>query len=497
MTDSAVPLTPLAPPPAGAALSDWLAYIEALHACPIDMGLDRVADVAHRMGWPLSPRLLTLAGSSFNPDLPPQEGDPVIITVSGTNGKGSTCAMLDSILQQSGYRVGLYTSPHLLDFNERCHVNGNLATDAELVAAFERVQRARGDVSLTYFEFSTLAIMDVFVQHRLDVWVLEVGLGGRLDAVNILNADCAIITSVDLDHMEYLGPTREHIGREKAGIFRSGRPAVVSDPDPPASVAEVASNIGADLWLFARDFNYQGDRQQWGYAGRSQRRGALAYPALRGANQLLNASAALAALEALRDRLAIAAQSVRQGFALVDWPGRFQVLPGRPAIVLDVAHNPHAAGHLRSNLDNMGFHPFTHAVFGMLADKDVAEVVRLIKDRVDHWHLVPTSGPRGLSVEQLRAILAEQGIDAPAFDWAAAAQARRSGGITRQPPEKSVQEYPDAGSAWALLPDAVDANDRIVVFGSFLTVAAVMRARQRQRAAPSVPSMPASAPPAA
>ena len=474
-------------PPAAAKLSDWLSFIEALHVRPIDMGLERVQLVAQRMGWGLSPRLLTPFDALFDPQAQPVDGEPVVITVSGTNGKGSTCAMLDSILQQSGYRTGLYTSPHLIDFNERCRVNGEVASDAELVAAFERVEQARGDVSLTYFEFSTLAIFDVFVQRKLDVWVLEVGLGGRLDAVNIINADCAIITSVDLDHMEYLGPTREHIGREKAGVFRAGRPAVVSDPDPPASIAEVAAAIGADHWQFGRDFNYQGDRQQWGYAGRSVRRGALAYPALRGANQLLNASAALAALESLRDRLTVAAQSLRQGFALVDWPGRFQVLPGRPAIVLDVAHNPHAAGHLRSNLDNMGFHPFTHAIFGMLADKDVAAVVRQMKDRVDHWHLVPTPGPRGLSVDALKAILLQEGVDAAAFDWDAAAKARKNGGIARQAPEKSVQIYPDIASAWGSVPDAVDANDRIVVFGSFLTVSAVMQARRanRSRATPA------------
>lgn len=476
------------PPGPAATLAQWLSYIEELHPKSIDMGLDRVREVAARMGWGLSARLFSGPGQAFDAAAQPVEGEPIVITVSGTNGKGSTCAMLDSILQQSGYRTGLYTSPHLLAFNERCRVQGEMAGDDELAAAFARVEAARGQVSLTYFEFSTLAVFDVFVQKKLDVWVLEVGLGGRLDAVNIVHPDCAIITSVDLDHMDYLGPTREHIGREKAGIFRAGRPAVVSDPQPPASISEVASGIGADLWLFGRDFNYQGDRQQWGYAGRSMRRGALAYPALRGANQLLNASAALAALEALRERLTVAAQSLRQGFALVDWPGRFQVLPGRPAIVLDVAHNPHAAGHLRSNLDNMGFHPFTHAVFGMLADKDIAEVVRQIKDRVDHWHLVPTPGPRGLSVEKLQAILAEQGVDAAPFDWAAVAAARRSGGIARQAPEKSVQGYPDIGAAWGCVPDAVDANDRIVVFGSFLTVAAVMQARQRNRS-PAPPAV--------
>ncbi|MFY3199987.1 bifunctional folylpolyglutamate synthase/dihydrofolate synthase, partial [Achromobacter xylosoxidans] len=268
-------------PAAGASLSDWLQYLESIHAVAIDMGLERVREVAARMN-------LELPGVKF--------------VVGGTNGKGSTCAMLEAILLAAGYKVGLYTSPHLIDFNERARVNGQIASDEALIEQFSAVEAARGDTSLTYFEFTTLAILRLFSQSRLDAVVLEVGLGGRLDAVNIVDADCAVVTSVDLDHIDYLGDTREKIGFEKAHIYRPGRPAVCADPVPPQSLLDHVEQIGADLWLFGRDYNYSGDRQQWAYGGREQRRSALAYPALRGANQLLNASAALAALESVRDR---------------------------------------------------------------------------------------------------------------------------------------------------------------------------------------------------
>ena len=352
-------------PDAAANLSDWLQYLESIHATAIDMGLDRVRQVADRMA-------LSLPGIKF--------------VVGGTNGKGSTCAMLEAILLAAGYKVGLYTSPHLIDFNERARVNGQIASDQDLIAQFQAVEAARGDVSLTYFEFTTLAVLRLFSQSRLDAVVLEVGLGGRLDAVNIVDADCAIVTSVDLDHTDWLGDTREKIGFEKAHIYRSGRPAICSDPVPPQSLLDYVQEIGADLWLFGRDYNYSGDRQQWAYGGREQRRSAMAYPALRGANQLLNASAALAALESVRDRLPVQQQAVRLGLLQASLPGRFQILPGQPTVILDVAHNPHAAAVLAQNLDNMGFHPYTHAVFGMLNDKDLDGVVAKLGSRIDYWY---------------------------------------------------------------------------------------------------------------
>jgi dihydrofolate synthase / folylpolyglutamate synthase len=352
-------------------LADWLAHVERIHPREIELGLDRVREVARRLD-------LQVPGVS--------------VVVGGTNGKGSTCALLESVLLAAGYRVGCYTSPHLLRFNERARVGGVPASDDALVPLFEAVEQARDGVSLTYFEFTTLVVLKLFEREALDAVVLEVGLGGRLDAVNIVDADCSIVCAIDIDHAALLGDTREKIGWEKAHVFRTGRPAICTDPVPPQSLVDYAREIGADLWLSGRDFHHSGDRQQWRYTGRSVRRNSLAYPALRGANQLLNAAGVLAALEALRDRLPVPQHAVRQGFATVELPGRFQVLAGRPTVVLDVAHNPHAAAHLGANLDAMGFFPATWAVFGMLADKDIDGVIRHLRDRIDHWLCVDLPG---------------------------------------------------------------------------------------------------------
>ncbi|HEY5798793.1 MAG TPA: Mur ligase family protein, partial [Burkholderiaceae bacterium] len=285
-------------------LPEWLALIESRHAeTVINMGLERVRAVKERMALAFK--------------------CPVIM-VAGTNGKGSTCAMLESILMTAGYRTGLYIKPHFLHFNERARINGDMASDQQLVASFTAVEQARGEIALTYFEFTTLAIIHLMTQAELDVAILEVGLGGRLDAVNVIDADVSIVTSVDIDHVDYLGGTREQIGFEKAGVFRTGKTAICSDPVPPQSLIDHAMEIGADLWLMGRDFNYSGDKQQWNYGGRGQRRNSLAYPGLRGANQLLNASAALAALEALKMQLPVGAQEVRSGLVMVELPGRFQ-----------------------------------------------------------------------------------------------------------------------------------------------------------------------------
>ncbi len=422
-------------------LEQWLNRLEAMHPKAIDLGLERVAAVGQRLGLRF---------------------DCPVITVGGTNGKGSTCAMLESILLQGGYRVGLYTSPHFLRFNERARIDGQSASDAQLCAAFEQVEAVRGEVSLTYFEFSTLAIMKLFADAGLDAVILEVGLGGRLDAVNIIDADVAIVTSVDLDHMEFLGDTREKIGFEKAGIFRPERAAICGDPSPPQSLIDHANAIGADLWLFGRDFNYGGDRQQWNYGGRAMRRNSLAYPSLRGANQLLNASAALAALEVLRDRLPLGAQEVRTGLVLVELPARFQVLPGRPSVILDVAHNPHAAATLAQNLDNMGFHPYTFAVFGAMADKDIAGIIAQLGDRIDHWYVCDLPLPRAATAEALAAAVRASGFRESAQTGA----------------ERSVHCFQSPAEAFAAAQNHAGENDRIAVFGSFLTVAGVMSARQ-------------------
>ncbi|HEX7638709.1 MAG TPA: folylpolyglutamate synthase/dihydrofolate synthase family protein, partial [Burkholderiaceae bacterium] len=329
-------------------LDEWLAHCERLHPKTIDMTLARTTLLVERLGLRF---------------------EAPVITVAGTNGKGSTCAMLESVALAAGYRVGAYIKPHLVHFEERCRVGGRMVAAEALLPHFEAVEQARGDVALTYFEFTTLVILRALASTPLDLVVLEVGLGGRLDAVNAVDADVAVITSIDIDHVDYLGPDREAIGREKAHVARTGRPLIVGDPVPPRSVIDYATGIGADLWLQGRDFNYSGDRQQWSWSGRGRRWNALGYPALRGANQLLNASGALAALEALRERLPVTAQAVRMGLATVELPGRFQIVPGQPALVLDVAHNPHSVAALAQNLDQMGFFPRTFAVFGAMHDK--------------------------------------------------------------------------------------------------------------------------------
>ncbi len=425
-------------PQSPSALAQWLARVEQLHPKSIEMGLERVRAVAERLALSL---------------------DAVVVTVGGTNGKGSTCAMLEAILMAAGYRVALYTSPHLVDFNERARLGGEPASDEALLPHFEAVEAARGETSLTYFEFTTLAILRLIGQWQPDVAILEVGLGGRLDAVNLIDADCSIVTCVDIDHTEYLGDARERIGWEKAHIYRTGRPAICSDPVPPQSLVDYAKEIDADLWLFGRDFNYSGDRQQWSYGGRSVRRAALAYPALRGANQLLNASGALAALEAMRDRLPVSQQAVRQGLAVVELPGRFQVLPGRPTVVLDVAHNPHAAAHLASNLDGMGFFPFTWAVFGVMADKDIAAMIDALADRIDHWLVTDLPGTRAAGAAALVRALAERGITPG--------------------PQRHVEAHATPREALAAALERAGDNDRIAVFGSFLTVADVLASRRR------------------
>jgi len=420
-------------------LDGWLQLLEQRHAQSIRLGLDRVAAVRAALG--------------------PDPGS-VVITVGGTNGKGSCCAMLEAILLAEGYRVGCYTSPHLLRYNERVRIDGKDVSDEALVAGFNAVEAARGDTPLTYFEHGTLAAWAVFCVEKPDVIILEVGLGGRLDAVNVIDADCALVTSVALDHMDYLGDTREAIGFEKAGIFRAGRPAVCGDPQPPATLLAHADAIGTPLWVSGRDFGFGGDRQQWGYwryqapsaQGALVKRGGLAYPALRGANQLLNAAAVMTVLDTLRDRVPVSMQAIRQGLMLVDVPGRFQVLPGRPAVVLDVAHNPQAAGVLAENLGGMGFYPETWAVFGMLSDKDVEGVVALMKGRIDHWLLVDLPGPRGLTAEDLALRMRAAGVEGDIR-------------CVATPREAYVAAQQEAGE-----------GGRIVAFGSFLTVAEVLAA---------------------
>ena len=438
-------------------LADWLVHCERQHPKGqhgIILGLERVREVAQRLN----------GGAGLRFEVP-------VFTVAGTNGKGSTCAMLEAICQQAGYRTGVYTSPHLVHFEERCRVLGQAIAAAELLPAFADVERARlagAPIVLTYFEFTTLAILLTLSRQPLDVVVLEVGLGGRLDAVNIVDADCAVITSIDLDHTDLLGADREAIGYEKAGIMRTGRPVVLSDPMPPQSVIDRAREIDAPLWRIGADFHFAGDRQQWGWAMHpshgGRRYSGLAYPALRGANQLVNASGVLAALEALRPRLPVTAQAVRNGLAMVDLPGRFQIVPGQPALVLDVAHNPHSVAALAENLDAMGFYPTTHAVFGAMADKDLAPMLARVAPLIDRWHFTDLPTPRAASAAQLLAAWNDSGL----------AQGRNVPVATHASPQQAL----DAAVAQA------DPADRIVVFGSFFTVGGVLQAGVPRLTAP-------------
>lgn len=402
------------------------------------MGLERVGEVKKRMG--------------LQPQCP-------VVVVAGTNGKGSVCAYLSQIYTQAGFKVGTLTSPHLLRYNERIAVNTRPVEDAAIVASFERIEAARASISLTYFEFNTLAAVDIFTREKVDVMVLEVGLGGRLDAVNVFDADCAVVTSVDLDHQAFLGDTVEQVAFEKAGVFRSGKPAICGQTPPPESLRRHAGEIGAELLLIKRDFDFSTlENVQWSYRyhpqnsdGRTRNRNALPFPALRGAYQLSNAACALTVLECLGDRLPVDIAAIKRGLLLVENPGRFQVLPGRPLTVLDVGHNTHAARALRRSLINLMFAEKRTAVFSILADKDIDGVLDIVKDQFDEWHIAPLDVPRGMTAEVLVRKLSEHGIE-------------------------NVKVFENIEKAYRAALEKAGENDRIVVFGSFHTVAAVMAA---------------------
>jgi dihydrofolate synthase/folylpolyglutamate synthase len=414
-------------------LADWLHHLETAHSRPIELGLDRVEKVRAALGL------------SF--DVP-------VITVGGTNGKGSVCAFLEAILREAGYRVGLYTSPHIVRYNERVRIDGVEASDEALVAAFERVEAARGTTSLTYFEMGTLAAACLFADASLDVVILEVGLGGRLDAVNVFDPDCAVVVTVDLDHMEYLGPTREHIGHEKAGIFRAGKPAVYGEENPPRSLLDHAADIGARLLRFGEDFGVERSPQQWKYRGPRGERSGLPHPALRGPHQVANAAIALAALDELKERLPVHMQAVRTGLLMAAPRARFQVMPGRPAVVFDVSHNPHAARALAANLRAHVKFKRTLAVFSMLVDKDVAGVVDAVKSQIAAWYVSGLGGARGTAVEAL------------------------TEKVRSRDSEKPVHGFESLLAAYAAARQAADEDDRIIVFGSFHTVCEVLQAHE-------------------
>ena len=412
-----------------ASLAGWLTYLEALHPKTIELGLARVQTVKVAL--------------QLNPAFP-------VVLVGGTNGKGSACAYLEAMLNAAGYRVGLYTSPHLLRYNERVRINGRDADDAALCAAFAAVEAARGAVSLSYFEFGTLAAVWLFARAEVDVAILEVGLGGRLDAVNVFDPDCAIVTSVAIDHTDYLGDTREQIGFEKAGIFRAGRPAICGDVHPPQSLLQHAVSIAADLRAIGTAFEVVPQADGWHYRGQREYRD-LPNPAMAGGYQLDNAACAIAALETLNQRLPVPAAAIRQGLQAARVAGRFQVLAGPPEVVLDVAHNPHAAQALAANLQARPCTGRTLALWAMLADKDIAGVAQALQPEVDEWLLAGLDVPRGASAQTLHEALDGIAVSAP------------------------VTCCESVAAAWRLACERARENDRICAFGSFYTVAQVLQ----------------------
>ncbi|VTM21684.1 Bifunctional protein folC [Raoultella terrigena] len=362
-------------PQATSPLATWLSYLEHLHSKTIDLGLTRVNEVAGRMAV-VKPA-------------------PFVFTVAGTNGKGTTCRTLESVLMAAGYRVGVYSSPHLVRYTERVRVQGEELPEAAHTASFAEIEAARGEISLSYFEFGTLSALWLFKQAQLDVVILEVGLGGRLDATNIVDADVAVVTSIALDHTDWLGPDRESIGREKAGIFRSGRPAIVGEPDMPHTIADVAVEKGAVLRRRGVDWRYASGEQGWDFSDEQGTLAGLPLPQV----PMPNAATALAALRA--SGLTVSEQAIRDGIRQAMLPGRFQIIGEAPRVILDVAHNPHAAAYLAGRLKSLPKTGRVLAVIGMLHDKDIAGTLANLMAEVDCWYCAPLEGPRGATAEQL------------------------------------------------------------------------------------------------
>ncbi len=410
-------------------LEQWLAYQTRVHPQAIDLGLDRLRLVLDRLGW-------------LQPKVP-------VITIAGTNGKGSVSAYCAAIMAAAGHRVGTFTSPHLRDYRERIRVHDRLVGEAELVSAFERIETARGEVGLTFFEFNTLAALLVFEAARLDAWVLEIGMGGRLDAVNVVDPDAAVVVSIGFDHQEYLGATIEAIASEKAGIFRQGRPAVLGSSDMPGIVEDIARTIGAPLKRLGNEYIYAREAAGWRFRGSRWNLMHLPPPALLGDMQYANAATSIAALEEIDARLTIPAEAVAQGLARVHLPGRFQVIAPAdleaPTWILDVAHNPAAARALARNLRDLKSDGRTLAVCGLLTDKDASSVAAELRGCIDAWWCVTTDGDRGRSGESLAQTVESQvAVPVEAADSTA------------------------AGCAAAL--ETAKPSDRILVFGSFHVV---------------------------
>ncbi|SUI62866.1 bifunctional tetrahydrofolate synthase/dihydrofolate synthase [Shewanella morhuae] len=406
-------------PASNAEINQWLDYLLSIHPTEIDMGLSRVSQVARRLD------LLIL-------------GQTKVVTVAGTNGKGTTCAMLEQILRLSGLTVGVYSSPHMLKYNERVRINGEDAQDSAFVAAFEQIEAARAEISLTFFEYATLAGLILFKAAKLDVVILEVGLGGRLDATNIIDADISVVTSVDLDHEGYLGNTRELVGREKAGIFRAGKPAIVGEPNLPCSVNDVANEVGAHLYRVGHEFSYPNHGDSWEFSGQIRQLNHLTLPTL----PLPNAATVLAVIE--HGWPYITADIIDKGISTARLTGRLERVSEQPLVLLDVAHNPHAARFLVQQLQPIVAGKRVFALCGMLKDKDIAGVLSVIEPLVDTWCLVSLKGERGASAAQLRQTLAA---------------------------DSKAIEFEDIDAAWSALKVQITPDDVVIVFGSFYTVA--------------------------
>jgi dihydrofolate synthase/folylpolyglutamate synthase len=412
-------------------LADWLAWQQDFHPRWIDLGLKRVRKVL----------------KALRPNYLP----PLTITVGGTNGKGSCVAMLEAILRAQGMKTGAYTSPHLLRYNERIRIDGAAVEEAAIVEAFAKIDAVRGDTSLSFFEFATLAALELFACAEVEVQVLEVGMGGRLDAVNVVDADVAVIATIDLDHQQWLGNTRERIGLEKAGIFRPGRPAVVGDRDVPKSVVNYAEQHQVSLWCLGREFDHREASSSWDWYGPEGRMANLPMPALPGRQQLDNAATVLAALARLKGRLWISEEAIRQGLKAVRLPGRYQLLPGSPPVLLDVAHNPQAAGLLAAHVQSCYPGRRVLALFAAMADKDIEGILRRMGKVVSVWALAPLPGnPRAASQERLAQAFQKVGLPSPCMGFSSCAKALES------------------------LKQQAAPGDLIVAFGSFYVAAAVL-----------------------
>ncbi len=417
-------------------LADWLAWQETLSLNEIELGLDRCQSVADRM------------------DLgQPKYG---FVSVSGTNGKGSSVAMLSTIMRQAGYKTGIYTSPHLIDYNERIRIDGENISDELLCEAFESIDQARGDTLLTYFEFGTLAAFYLFEKLNVDFAVFEVGLGGRLDAVNMMDADVALVTSIAIDHVDWLGDNRNAISLEKAGIMRSGHSAVCSDPDVPEALVEFAKDNKVDLYLTGSDFQYEFSADNWTWSDNKTIYKDLPRPSLRGDFQLMNAAGVLKVIQCLPDRYKVSEDDIRNGLQQTKLAGRFQVIPGDVEYVLDVAHNPHAAKILANFLKANPVKGKNHILIGMLKDKDASGVIDEVGSYVDDWHVAGLGGSRGTGSERLVRQLKDAGVDDPVFS------------------------YDSVAAAYAALQKISQPGDRVLVAGSFLTVSAVMKTMEQE-----------------